>query len=257
MTLVKKGCFLTLITLAGVMSVSAWAQLKDDAIEIITKNLKQANPDIEFSTPRPSPIQGVYAVQFRGGPMVYVGADGKHMFVGDLMSITPAGFARYEDPVALEERKRVIAAINPKDSIIFKPKTETRKVVYVFTDVDCGYCRKLHSQINGYSENGRTFPGYNDLGIEIRYLAFPRAGEESGSAKKLQNAWCADNPQDALTKLKNNQSVPTKTCTNPVVTQYRLGGELGVSGTPSMFTLDGQVIPGYIPPIELAEKLGL
>jgi thiol:disulfide interchange protein DsbC len=241
----------------GMLSLPVLAQGQNSAQTTILQSLKAANPNVEYGQPRVSPITGVYSVQVKGGPVLYVAADGKHMIVGDVMTIGANGFARYEDPQLIEDRKKAIASINVKDTIAFKPKGETKKVVYVFTDVDCGYCRKLHSQMNEYVEDGQKFKGYNDLGIEVRYLAYPRAGIGSASAQKLISAWCADNPQDALTKLKNNQAVENKTCENPVAAQFGLGGQLGVSGTPSIFTLDGQVLPGYVPPADLAQTLGL
>lgn len=241
----------------GMLSLPAFAQTQASPESAILQKLKAANPSIEYAQPRPSPIKGVYAVQVKGGPTLYVAADGQHMIVGDVMTIGAGGFARYEDPQLAEDRKKAMAAIDVKDTIAFKPKGETKKVVYVFTDVDCGYCRKLHSQMNEYEEDGRKYKGYNDLGIEVRYLAYPRAGVGSVSAQKLVSAWCSDNPQDALTKLKNNQAIENKTCNNPVAAQFGLGGQLGVSGTPSIFTLDGQVLPGYVPPADLAARLGL
>jgi thiol:disulfide interchange protein DsbC len=131
-------------------------------------------------------------------------------------------------------------------------------VVYVFTDVDCGFCRRLHHHIQAYKDQGVDKPGYSDLGIEIRYLAYPRAGANSPSGDKLVTAWCAKDKQQTMDRLKNLQPVATAKCpNNPVAEQLRLGAEMGVTGTPAMLLADGTMIGGYVSPEELARRLGL
>jgi thiol:disulfide interchange protein DsbC len=225
--------------------------------ELILEKLRSARPEINYDTPRPSPIDGVYQVQVPGGPVLYVTPDGEKMIVGELFLVEKGGFAKYEDPAIIAGRQKMVASIDPETTINFKPKGKPKAIVYVFTDVDCGYCRRLHAQMHTYTENGQEFPGYNDLGIEIRYLAYPRAGIPSPSADKLISAWCSKDKLDALTKLKAEQSIPNATCDNPVAAQFQMGGEAGVSGTPSLFLPDGKFMPGYMPPAELAKELGI
>lgn len=227
------------------------------AEETILENLHKARPDINFGQPRPSMIKGLYQVQVPGGPVLYVTPEGDKFIAGEIFGIDSTGFAKIEDPYVIEERKKALAALDGKNSINFKPKGKAKAVVYVFTDVDCGYCRKLHSQMHTYDEGGQQKPGYNDLGIEIRYLAYPRAGIPSPSADKLISAWCAKDKQSALTKLKIDESIPGATCDNPVAAQFQLGGQLGVNGTPALFLPDGKLMPGYLPPEDLAKSLGI
>lgn len=225
---------------------------------IISERLQQARPEIQFSDPRPSAIKGLYQVQVTGGPVLYVTPEGDKFIAGEIFSIDERGFSRFEDPFVVEERKRRLASIDPKDTIIFKPKKETKAVVYVFTDVDCGYCRLLHRQIHTYEDKGQKMPGYNDLGIEIRYLAYPRAGIPSASADKLITAWCSKDQQGALTALKNDQSISPVSCDkNPVAADFKLGAEVGVNGTPALWFPDGRLMPGYLPPEQLAQALGI
>lgn len=232
--------------------------LKRKAVEeVILDKLRSARPDISFGQPRPSPVNGLYQVQVAGGPLLFVTPEGDKIIAGELLAVEAGGFARIEDPYVLEERKAMIASLNPKESINFAPKGKPKAVVYVFTDVDCGYCRRLHSQMHTYSENGQQLPGYNDLGIEIRYLAYPRAGIPSPSADKLVSAWCAKDQQAAMNQLKAMQSVANNTCDNPVAKQFQMGVEAGVSGTPALFFADGRLLPGYLPPAELAKQLGI
>lgn len=225
---------------------------------VILERLQQARPEIPFGEPRLSPIPGLYQVQVPGGPVLYVTPEGDKFIAGEIFSIDSDGFSRLEDPFAVKERKRLLAAINPEETIIFKPKGETKAVVYVFTDVDCGYCRLLHRQIHTYQEGNQKLPGYSDLGIEIRYLAYPRAGIPSPSADKLVTAWCAKDKQKTLTALKNDEAVQPASCDkNPVAADFALGVEVGVNGTPALWFPDGKLMPGYMPPAELAKALGI
>jgi thiol:disulfide interchange protein DsbC len=260
----KKFGFIALLGFTGgawmsVPLASAQGELlkRKTTEETILEKLRQARPDINFGEPRPAVIKGLYQVQVPGGPLLFVTPEGDKFIAGEVFGIDASGFSKIEDPYVIEERKKALASLNSKDSIVFKPKGKTKAVVYVFTDIDCGYCRKLHSQMHTYNEGGQEKPGYNDLGIEIRYLAYPRAGIPSPSADKLISTWCAKDKQDAMTKLKAGQTVANAVCDNPVAKQFQLGGQLGVNGTPALFLPDGKLMPGYLPPEELAKTLGI
>lgn len=257
-----KKYFAAVLVAGAVAGMSAGSVAAEKASKtpeaVISERLKQARPEIPFGEPRQSQIKGLYQVQVPGGPILYITPEGDKFIAGEIFSIDSNGFSRLEDPYVVEERKRLLASVNPKDSIIFKPKDKTKAVVYVFTDVDCGYCRLLHSQLNTYNEGGQNLPGYSDLGIEIRYLAYPRAGIPSPSADKLITAWCSKDQQKAMDALKKQESVPNATCEkNPVAADFKLGAEIGVNGTPAIWFPDGKLMPGYLPPAELAKALGI
>lgn len=212
---------------------------------VITAKLAQAIPQFQITSVRPSPIEGLYLVQI-GGSDILVTADGSKFIQGDIFDVKATGFVKWEDPALVAERKKMLAKLNPNESINFKP-AKTKAVLYVFTDVDCGYCRKLNSEM----------ADYNKLGIEIRYLAFPRAGVPSSSADKLVTAWCSKDKQGVLTKVKEGFEVPNLTCPNPVAAQFEMGNRLGVNSTPALWFPDGSIRPGYIPPNQLAKELGI
>ncbi|WP_111640605.1 DsbC family protein [Marinimicrobium alkaliphilum] len=225
---------------------------------VITERLQQARPDIEFGTPRPSPIDGLYQVSVTGGPTLYITPDGRRFVLGDMYDVQAGGFTQVQDPYLKEQRSDAVAALDEGDTINFAATGDTKAVIYVFTDVDCGFCRRLHNHINAYNDGGERKPGYADLGIEVRYLAYPRAGVNSESGRKLQTAWCADDRQGTMDQLKNLRPVELTACSdNPVAAQHRLGSEIGVSGTPAILLADGTMIGGYVPPEELARRLGL
>ena len=245
--------YLAAALIAGLMTTGAAlaaeppkAQEKPEAA--IKRSLEAARSDIKVTSVIPSEINGIYAAQIQNGPLVYVSADGKYFLTGDLYQIQPQGFVNLAEQRRSVERAKAIAAVKPADMVIFKPKDGTKAVINVFTDVECGWCQKLHKEI----------AQYNALGIEVRYLAFPRAGIGSEDYQKMVTVWCSKDRPATLTKFKNREAVPISTCKdNPVASQYELGVQLGVEGTPAMVTASGELLPGYLPPPELAHRLGL
>jgi thiol:disulfide interchange protein DsbC len=191
---------------------------------------------------KPSPISGIYEVPM-GADVLYVSADARYVFAGDLfeldsrVNLTEAGRSA--------GRGKALAKQDQRDMIVFAPASEPRHSITVFTDVECGYCRKLHSEIDQL----------NKLGIEVRYMAYPRAGPGTNDWQKMEAVWCAKDRKAAITQAKLGQEIKSPGCTAPVTRQYKLGEDLGVRGTPAIFTSSGDYIGGYLPPVQLAEQL--
>ncbi len=208
--------------------------------ENIRQAFQKSRPDIQVENIKKSDVAGLYEVSLKDGPTVYATKDGKYFFTGDLFELAPGGFVNLAERGREQMRKQRMAQVKKEDMIVFPAEGETKGAIYVFTDVDCGYCRKLHNEV----------PQLNKMGIEVRYLAYPRdfpRGAQSRTAPKMVSAWCAENPQEALTKLKNSQTIPTASCDNPIAEQYMLGGVVGVTGTPAIVTTRGELVPGYMP----------
>lgn len=204
-------------------------------------------PRIQVTSVTQSEIPGLYRVDTNAG-IVYMTHDGTYFIEGDLYTFTDNGIKNLTDAELDKKRQAALAKLDPKEMIIFSPpKDKIKTTITVFTDIDCGYCRKLHAGMKQM----------NDLGIEVRYLAFPRAGLASESYNKFVSAWCASDKQEALTKEKAGESIPAKTCDNPVADQYKLGISLGITGTPGIIAVDGRLLPGYLPPEQLAKELGI
>ena len=144
-----------------------------------------------------------------------------------------------------ELRRDLLASAPVSQRIVFKPKGEVKHHVAVFTDIDCGYCRELHKHIGEYNERG----------IQIEYMMFPRAGVGSDSFRKAVAAWCSKDQQGSLTKAKAGEDPGTATCVNPIEAQYNLGQQMGVTGTPTLVFPDGSVAPGYVTPEQLEQRL--
>jgi thiol:disulfide interchange protein DsbC len=190
----------------------------------------------------PSVMPNIYEVVY-GSQVMYVSADGRYLIQGDLYDLNTR--ENLSENIRVGQRLKVVQDIDPASTIIFKPKGKSKHVLTVFTDIDCGYCRKLHNQMNQYLA----------AGIEVRYLAFPRSGVNTKSYYKAVSVWCADDRQAAMTDAKNGGNPPRKECDNPVQEHMQLAEQFGVSGTPTLVLDNGEVIPGYIPPDRLAKML--
>lgn len=219
----------------------------DDGGAQLAAKLKSLRPDIPIDAVKATPVPGIYALELRGGTVFYGTGDGRYLFAGDMYELGDSELINLAETTRVGKRKALMDAVAPEDMVIFAPDGETKAVVSVFTDVDCSYCQKLHLEV----------PALNEMGIEVRYLAYPRAGVGSASYAKIVSAWCAKDPNTAITKLKARQEIPAATCTNPVAQQFDLGREIGVTGTPAIVTEDGRLVPGYMPAAELAKAVGI
>ena len=226
----------------GWLQVAAGAQEHD-----IRQRLASALPELEIRTVSRSPLENFYLVTLEDGQMIYASADGKYLFAGTLYQVLQSGVADLTERARSDHRRRIMQGMSEEEMVVFPAKGQTQSVLTIFTDIDCGYCRKLHQEV----------PALNQLGIKVRYLAYPRAGIPSGSYDKIVSAWCAENPQVALTKAKLGKEIPDLTCSNPVASHLELGRKFGVSGTPAMVLESGQLVPGYVSADRLAEMLGV
>ena len=148
-------------------------------------------------------------------------------------------------PRGVAKVKKMLQKIDETSLIKFSPK-EIKYKIYVFTDVDCGFCRKFHNQIASYL----------DEGIQVNYLAFPRSGTESETYKKMSIAWCSVNKQEVLTGLKEDKSFEQIDCEdNPIKTHFELAKSIEIQGTPTIISQSGFTIPGYIEAKELIKYL--
>ena len=191
-----------------------------------------------------SKAKGVYQIDM-AGRISYAYIDGDLALLGDLYDTKRK--VNVGEEIRNDRMASVINDVPESKMIVFGPE-DPKRVLTVFTDIDCGYCRKLHNEVGEL----------NAAGIQVRYLAFPRSGIGQNSYKKYVDVWCSDDQQSALTTAKAGGGTSgTKTCDNPIAETYRLGQKVGVTGTPTIIFDDGTVTPGYLPAAVLIEKLGL
>jgi len=232
-------CLWTVTSVAGV----------DPSIQAaIEAGLKRGSAGIQVTKVAETPMKDVYYVKVAGGPILYTNADGSYFIQGDLVEVQSGRFSSWAEKTFVGDRIELVKSIDPKSTINFSPDGERKAVMYVFTDADCGYCRKLHAEISQL----------NEFGIEVRYLAYPRAGIGSSAYKKMVSAWCADDPNKAMTQIKSGQRIPEIMCEgHPVNEHMEIVQELGLSGTPAVLFMDGTIIPGYRPAADFAKILGV
>jgi len=207
----------------------------------IRQALTKSMPSVKVGSVKPSEISGLYEVTV-GGNIFYVSDDGKYLVQGHLVDV--AARVDLTEEKLSGVRKQAIEKLGLDKMIVFKPK-ESKYTVSIFTDIDCGYCRKLHSEIDQYMAEG----------ITIQYLFFPRAGKGSDSYHKAVSVWCADDRKAALTAAKKGDTPPAKTCANPIDEHMQLAEDFEVKGTPMIVTEKGNIFPGYLPAKQLAEAL--
>ncbi|MGR9086520.1 MAG: DsbC family protein [Gammaproteobacteria bacterium] len=205
--------------------------------QVLTKSM----PSLKIDSIKPSVVKGLYEVMV-GANILYVSEDGKYLLQGRLIDVEARADLTEEKLSGV--RKLALEKLDQDNMIVFKPKI-TQNKVWIFTDIDCGYCRKLHSEIDQYLAQG----------ITIQYLFFPRAGKGSESYDKAVSVWCAKDRNSALTEAKKGNDPEAKKCENPVDAHMKLGEDFEVKGTPMIVTENGNVYPGYLPAKQLAEAL--
>jgi thiol:disulfide interchange protein DsbC len=188
-------------------------------------------------------FDGIYQVEI-GSDVMFVLAQGDQVLLGQLFD------SKKNINHSAEAKKlrvgKLMSNLDTNEMIVFGPENMER-YINVFTDVDCGYCRKLHSEIDAI----------NAAGIQVRYMAFPRSGIASKTYNTMVSVWCSQDQQSALTEAKQGRYPDTPSCANPVADQYRLGQKIGVAGTPTIVTDTGDMIPGYLPADTLAARMGI
>lgn len=225
-------------TLLFSLLVAAVAHAEDDPRAIIAKQI----PGTRVEDIRPTPVAGLYELT-HGADIVYVTADGKYALSGDLLNL-----ANNNENIT-ENRRRAVRAkligdIPESEMLVFGPQNP-KYTVTVFTDVDCAYCRQLHSQI----------ADYNRLGIRVRYMFYPRTGPNTESWTKAEEVWCSSNRNEALTQAKRGVPLRVAACRNPVAKHYALAQDFALQGTPAIVLGNGELIGGYMTPGELAQEL--
>ena len=213
-----------------------WAQQP-----LVLENLKKILPQgLNINFYEESEIENFYVVNVANNQILYVSNDFKYVFAGDVISLDNGAPSSLNELYQAKLVKQVMSLLEDTRTINFTAENE-KHLIKVFTDISCGYCRLLHSQIDDYLA----------LGISIEYYGFPRDGLQTQVFEDMQSAWCSDDPKLSITKLKAGDDVEEKTCQNPIQMHYEYGQLLGITGTPSIFLSNGQKLSGYIPASEL------
>lgn len=229
---------------AGALLGAAFVHAADDAEELERVRVKVSElfSEIEPQHVIHSPVDGWYMIR-KGAIVAYISGDGRYLLQGDLIDLDLQVNLSEE---SRDEARREMMSEIPRDQMIVFSPAKVKYSIAVFTDVDCTYCRRLHSQIDEYLAEG----------IEVRYLLYPRNGPRSKSWVTSEQVWCSDNRNEALTLAKLDQKFQTRECDASIVsTHFLLGQDVGLRGTPAIVFENGELVSGYVPPQELGKQL--
>ena len=235
---------IALLGAALVASISLLHADESGEIKQLRAALAISMPDLEISSIAASPVPGLLEL-VSGAQLVYITPDAKYVIEGSIIDI-----GRRINLTQQRKGKTQLAAINAmgeEKMLVFRPvaSRDKNRSITVFTDTSCGYCQKLHREINGLLSQG----------VSVRYLLYPRAGLNSAAYRQLESVWCADDPHRAMTMAKSGQSIPERSCDNPIREHIAFARQVGLQGTPMIFLDNGLVIPGYRPAAELVKLL--
>jgi thiol:disulfide interchange protein DsbC len=212
-------------------------------VKALQANLNASGIEEKIISAVPTDMDDIYWVTAEGLPAFFTDKSGKHIIQGQIIAVGDAAPVDISAALVAGTAQEALTAVDKSEMIIYPAKGETKAVVYAFTDADCGYCRKLHSEMDDI----------NARGIEVRYLAWPRSQE---SVPKMEAIWCSEDRNAAMNQAKIGADIQGPSCSNPVQEHMALGARLGVRGTPAIFTEAGEQVGGYLPAAELAQAVG-
>lgn len=243
----KKLFIMLMLSLSIPLASAASKALSEDEIRVM---LEARFPGVSIDHVAPSEVDSLYSFMLQGD-LYYISNDGKYLIDGKMLDISEEQIRNISqerisklDQMKSPMRKREIAKVKEEDMVIFKAPNEEH-VISVFTDIDCGYCQKMHRERNDYLSRG----------ITIRYLAFPRAGINSPSAEKLEGIWCASDPQTAMTEAKLERKYREGNCPTPFAEHMSLVRKFGIRGTPGIILENGDLVGGYLPAEIMRQRL--
>ncbi|MBL7251353.1 DsbC family protein [Alloalcanivorax sp. C16-2] len=211
---------------------------------------QEAFPRARITAINPSPAEGLVEVELNGQEIVYASKNGELIFTGDVIQMRDGEVVNLKEERYRKVRRDGLAAVDKASMITYPAEGEEKAEIYAFTDITCGYCRKLHRHIEEYTGEG----------ITVHYLAFPRGGPDSQAAEDMRHIWCDADPRQALTAAKLNDKVSDAKladCADAVDRDYQMGLDFGVRGTPAIYTAEGAQLGGYVTPEQLNQRLGL
>jgi thiol:disulfide interchange protein DsbC len=229
---------LALAALSVAASTAATAPpVKSDVRVEIARQL-----DVKPEDVKPSPVAGLYEIR-SGAEVGYVSTDGRFYVDGDVFDLKSK--QNLTEPRRQQGRLDILTEIPESDAIVFAPAGAVRHTLTVFTDVDCGYCRRMHREI----------AEFNRLGFRVRYVMYPSGGPDSEAWRKAEAVLCSADRRDALTRAKRGEAISAAKCATRIAANHSVGERLGIRGTPGIITDAGEYLAGYLPAANMAEYL--
>lgn len=221
-----------------------------EAEAAIKAKLKTSLPQLSLVAVEETAAPGIYAIVLDSGEEMMISADGSYIFTGDLLKVQTRGILNLSEQNRGKKRIAVLSKMQDKDLVVFQAEGEEKGEVIAFTDTSCGYCQKFHAEV----------PKLNKMGITVKYAAWPRYGLQSPAGKVIANVWCSKDRAEGMTKAKTRQPAGdlVAACDQSKVIneQIALGRQVGVKGTPAIYTMDGRQVGGYRSAEDLAKEFG-
>jgi thiol:disulfide interchange protein DsbC len=239
----KLYCIVLMLLTLGMTGATQAAEAPTQAeLDALVKRVGQRMPSLVDAVAVPSPAPGIIELRYEGG-VVYASQDGRFLFGGPLFDVEQRRnlTADYER----EMRAQLLGQMAESAMIVFEPRGKARFTLTTFTDIDCGYCRKLHQEMSAL----------NGQGIRVRYMMYPRAGVGSDAHRKAVAVWCSTDQRDAMTRAKAGEDPGTADCATPIEAHMDLARKLGLRGTPFSILESGEIINGYLPPERMLRRL--
>ncbi len=228
-----------IFSIFAAMGIGINIAIADEAA--VRQSVQKILPDDSIASIILSPVPGLYEVT-AGSRVFYMSADGRYLFHGNLLDVNTR---KNLTKIRRDALKQTALSKLPQTPMVVFTPPNPKHTITVFTDIDCGYCRKLHREIGEFMAKG----------IKVQYLLYPRAGVNSKSYTKSVNVWCSKDRNQALTDAKAGKTLPNLTCDNPVQKHMKLGELMGIAGTPSIILENGRILPGYVPAQRLENYL--
>jgi thiol:disulfide interchange protein DsbC len=226
--------FALALTILATTPVSA-----NDDIDELKKSLAKSLPQYQVSRIDTTPIGGLYQV-ILGGQVIYMTKDARYMLDGNLVDLSTK--KNYSEDAMSEIRLSQLDELGEENMVVYTPETVNHTITVV-TDIDCPYCRRLHSEMDQYLDGG----------IKVRYIFMPLKGK--GDYQTTVTVWCSDDKNEALDMAKAGTELEVKECDNPIDQHLKVSRNLGVRGTPAIILQDGSMLPGYVPAKKLLTEL--
>ncbi len=135
--------------------------------------------------------------------------------------------------------------INAVENKIVHKAPNERLVVQMFTDISCGWCAKVHQNLDSYTRQG----------ITLEFILFPRNGLNTEVARQMATIAASDSPIDLLQAAFNGSYIPATQLNHTLIEHYNAGVGIGVTGTPAMF-VNGYPIDGFLPADKIVASFG-
>lgn len=195
----------------------------------LAKRLRELYPNTQFSTVTDSPVAGIFEVVM-GRNIAYTDEHGRYFLFGHLFDM-PAQrdlTAEHKDELA-----RIDFSQLPLKDAIKTVHGAGSRVVAIFSDPDCPYCRKLEPELAKVDD------------VTIYTFLMPLTELHPDARNKAISIWCGADRVKAWSALMLRNTTPANAnCDHPIDRNVALGERYQINGTPTLISADGRVMPG-------------